>query len=180
MPQKVIPITPFFSIDIARLLQISILQFSICKEKEGTEYLLGRPLGITITRSISLEHTLKYFKGFLAQVLINPVMPWVQGILHKQKTEQRRTRVKPADNLEGSYKLYPVRQHGVGRKAWPLELVLILEPPFTYRCKLGKLMNSTKLVFSHSQKAVTILISEVVLKIKKDNIHKKLNQIFNV
>lgn len=76
MLQKVVSITPCFSIDIARLLQIPFLQFSICKEKEGTEYLYGRFLGIAITRGTSLKHSLKYFKiGFFPQVLINSFMP---------------------------------------------------------------------------------------------------------
>lgn len=46
MPQKVASITPWFSIDIARLLQTSSFQFSIRKDKEGTEYLHGRFLSI--------------------------------------------------------------------------------------------------------------------------------------
>jgi len=62
MPQKVISITPCFSVDIARLLQTPTLQFSTCKEKEGTECLYGRFLGIAITRGTSFKNGLKHFK----------------------------------------------------------------------------------------------------------------------
>lgn len=71
MSQKVISITPCFSNDIARLLQMFFLQFPICKEKKGMEDLPRRLLDIALTKSTSLEHILKYFKGFFPQTLIN-------------------------------------------------------------------------------------------------------------
>lgn len=67
----------------------------------------------------------------------------------------------------GFYKLYLMVQHSVGRRVWPLELVFVFAPFFTYQCST----NGTELGFSHSHKAVTKLTPQVVLKIKKDNIY---------
>lgn len=63
MSQKLISITLCFTTDTASLLQIPILQLSICKEKEGRDTLHWRFLGIKITRHTSLDYGLKQFRG---------------------------------------------------------------------------------------------------------------------
>lgn len=133
MSQKLISITLCFTTDTASLLQIPILQLSICKEKEGREY---PPLEISGYQN----HKTHFFRLwpetvqrlFFPQVLINPFIPWEQGITQKEETEQWKIGVKSVNNLEGSNNLHSVRQHSVGKKAWVLEPVLIMVLPFNY------------------------------------------------